>query len=96
MIEILNNAVNIFIEKCINGITVNKEKTAELLNSSLALVTALVPYLGYDKAAQLAQEAEKENIKIKELVMKKELFTEAELNKILSVEKLTRPAINFN
>lgn len=96
MIEIMNNAVKIFIEKCINGIKVNKERTAELLDSSLALVTALVPYLGYDKAAELAQEAEKENKKIKDLISQKELLSEAELKKILSVEKLTRPGRNFN
>jgi aspartate ammonia-lyase len=96
MIEIMNNSVKIFIKKCINGITVNKERTAELLNSSLALVTALVPHLGYDKAAELAQEAEKENKKIKELIIQKRLFSENEVNKILSVEKLTRPGTNFN
>lgn len=96
MIEIMNNAVKIFIEKCISGIKANKERAAELLNSSLVLVTVLVPYLGYDKAVELAHEAERENKKIKELILQKKLFSETELNKILSVERLTRPGTNFD
>lgn len=96
MIELMNNAVKIFIEKCISGIRVNKERTAELLNSSLALVTALVPYLGYDKAVELAHQAKDENKQIKELIIEKRLFSETELNKILSLERLTRPGVNFD
>ncbi len=96
MIELMNNAVKIFIEKCISGISVNKERTSELLNSSLALVTALVPYLGYDKAVELAHQAKEENKKIKELIIEKKLFPETKLKEILSVESLTRPGTNFD
>jgi fumarate hydratase class II len=54
-IRILSNAVALFSEKCIKGLTVDEERCHHLVEQSFALVTALVPVIGYDRAAELAK-----------------------------------------
>jgi fumarate hydratase class II len=56
-ITVLANSANKFADACVKGITVNKERCAELVARSLMLVTALNPILGYDKAAHVAKKA---------------------------------------
>jgi len=94
MMEIMKNSIKIFIDKCIKGITANRERAEELLNSSLASVTALVPYLGYDSAVEIAHKALKEELRIREAVLADGLLEEDKLDEILSVEKLTGPGLN--
>ena len=55
-----------FNERCVSGITANREKMAENVRNSLMLVTALNPVIGYEKAAQTAQKAFREGISLKE------------------------------
>ncbi len=58
-IEILANASRLLAEKCVDGITANRERCEELVERSLAMVTSLVPKIGYDAAAEIAKESVK-------------------------------------
>ncbi len=91
-IETLTNAVKTFVDNCISGITANKERCEELLNSSVGMVTALCPYIGYVKSADIAKEALKTGIPVKELVMKEGILTSSELEQILSPISMTEAA----
>ncbi len=85
----LKNAVNTLTENCIKGIKANKNKCSELLNNSLGIVTALCPYIGYKKSAEIAKEALKSNLTIKEVVLKQNLLSEEQLNNILDPSHMT-------
>ncbi|AZR73415.1 aspartate ammonia-lyase [Anoxybacter fermentans] len=91
--EIMKNGVDIFIEKCIKGIEANSERCKKLLDDSLGIITALVPYFGYDKCSQLAYQALNSKKPLKKLIIEKGLLTEAELEEILNIEKMTKPGI---
>lgn len=88
-ITCLTNAIDTFIVNCIDGIIANKERCEDLLNNSVGMVTALCPFIGYKKAAQLAKEALKTNTTIKSLVLKYEIMNEEQLNKVLNAELMT-------
>ena len=82
-IHLLSRAVTIFGEKCIKGISANLDKCTSNLEQSLALVTALVPAIGYDKAAALAKEAYETGKTVREVACKARILPEREVNKIL-------------
>jgi fumarate hydratase class II len=69
-ITLLADACNSFEVNCVVGIKANKPKIEKLLNESLMLVTALNPYIGYDKAASIAKTAHKEGTTLKEAALK--------------------------
>ncbi len=87
----LNNAVKTLTVNCIDGIQVNRERCEALVHESVGTVTALNPYIGYKKAAELAKEALKRNVRIKDLVLEKHLMDEATLEKILNPFAMTEP-----
>jgi len=82
-IQLLAGAVRALGEKCIRGIEVNEEKCASNLEQSLALATAFVPAIGYDKAASLAKEAYEKNKTIREVALENRVLPEEEIQKIL-------------
>jgi fumarate hydratase class II len=88
-IEILSNGINAFASRCVRGIQANRDRCRNYVEKNPALATALSPYLGYEKAAQLANQALKENISIRELVLKEKLMSEKELSNILNVQNMT-------
>ncbi len=90
-IEIFSGACRTLAEKCISGITVNKEKCRYYVENSMALATALNPYLGYDRAASLVKESLQTGETIKELVLKKGLLKKEMLDEILNPASLTKP-----
>jgi len=89
--EILKKGVDLFVEKCIKGIKPNRERCKEILEASLAQITALVPHLGYDRCSKLAYELLNSNKTLKELLKEKNLLSEEEIEKILTTENMTRP-----
>lgn len=89
-IETLKNAAATLVDNCISGITANEDRCMELLNKSVGIVTALCPYIGYKKAAEISKEALKTEISVKELVLREELLTEEELEKILNPVTMTQ------
>lgn len=88
----MKNAMATLTENCVKGITSNKKHCEELLEESVGTVTALCPYLGYKVSADLAKEALKRNVKIKDLVIEKGLLTKETLDKVLDPFTMTEPA----
>ncbi len=78
-------------ERCVRGITANRERARDLLDASTALVTALNPYIGYARASDIAREALATGRRVYDLVLEKKLMTQADLDAILKPEVLTRP-----
>ncbi|MBK8888936.1 MAG: class II fumarate hydratase [Dechloromonas sp.] len=64
-IRLLADGMASFDRHCVRGITANRERIAELMERSLMLVTALVPHIGYDKAAEIARRASREDTTLK-------------------------------
>jgi fumarate hydratase class II len=87
-ISLLSSSTRIFEEKLIIGLEANTEKLDENIQKNSILVTALVPKIGYDKAAEVAKEAVSKNVTIKEILVEKELIPESEIDELLDVEKL--------
>ena len=87
-ISLLTSSTRIFEEKLIIGLEANTEKLDENIQKNSILVTALVPKIGYDKAAEVAKEAVAKNVTIKEILVEKELIPESEIDELLDVEKL--------
>ena len=85
----LKNAVDTLNENCIKGLTANEKRCNELLMSSVGVVTALCPYIGYKKAAELAKEALSSNKDIKTLVLEKRLLDGDLLDKVLDPKNMT-------
>jgi fumarate hydratase class II len=68
-IRLLTDGMHSFEHHCVQGITANRERVAELLERSLMLVTALAPHIGYDKAAEIAKRAHHEGTTLKDAAL---------------------------
>ena len=91
-IDLLGDSSKNFARYCVRGIKANKEKIKKDLDNSLMLVTALAPKIGYDKAAQIAKRALKNNTTLKTEVIKSGLMNEKEYHKIVDPKKMIQPA----
>lgn len=89
-IETLENATRTFVDNCITGITANEERCKELLDQSVGTATALCPYIGYKKSAEIAKTALKTGKTVTTLVLEGGLLTEAELQDILNPVAMTQ------
>ncbi|MBO1306700.1 class II fumarate hydratase [Enterococcus sp. 669A] len=87
-IRLLGDALESFTDHCLAGITVNKERMAELLSSSLMLVTALNSHIGYDKGAEIAKKAFNEGTTLKEAALTLGYVTEEEYDQWVRPEKM--------
>jgi aspartate ammonia-lyase len=85
----LNGAVKTLKVNCIDGIVANKEHCEELLYDSVGIITALCPYIGYKKSAEIAKKALKENRKVKDLILEEKILDEKTLEKILDPFAMT-------
>lgn len=92
-IEIMTRAIVIFKEKCIQGIQVNEENCKQNLLYSASLATALTHYIGYEKAANIAKKANKENKTIKEIVLEEKILSQEQVEKILNPHQIINPGI---
>lgn len=90
-ITLLANASNTLVDRCVKGLTVNKERCAELIEKSLALVTSLVPVIGYDKSAALAKEAYKSGKTIRELLTENKVLPKDQIDKLLDAKTMLAP-----
>lgn len=83
-ITLLASAASVFAEKCILGITANQKACAAYIEKSLALVTGMVPEIGYDRAAALAKKAYETGKTIREIALEEGILTEDKLDQLLS------------
>jgi aspartate ammonia-lyase len=86
---LLYNASIAFREKCISGITVNNRVLEHYMETTVGIVTALNPVIGYEKATELANEAYKSNKGILEVIREKHVLTEEQIRQLLDPVKLT-------
>jgi fumarate hydratase class II len=89
-IELLTRASDALLVKCVEGIKADRARCEEMIERSLAMITALVPKLGYDQAAAIAKEAYETGRTIREVVRERRLLDEEELNRALAAEGMTR------
>ena len=92
-IEFSANVVKVFAEKCVTGIEANEERCNQLVEQSLAMVTALAPMIGYDAAAKIAKESFTSGKTVREVCQEHKLLPEDKLNKILDPWRMTEPGI---
>lgn len=90
-IRLLSSAIESFNDHCAQSIEPNIARLNELKDRSLMLVTALTPYIGYDKAAQAAKKAHHEGTSLKEAVLNMNLMTAAEFDARVKPEEMVHP-----
>src|SRR5215467_11007238 len=90
-IRLLANVVDAFTEKCVRGIIANEARCEELVELSMAMVTALAPKIGYDRAAEIAKESVQTGKTVRELCREKKILPEKELNAALDPVGMTEP-----
>ncbi len=87
--HLLYNVSIAFRTKCIDGITVNEKVLAHYMETTVGIVTALNPIVGYEKATELANDAYKSGKGILEIIREKKILTEAQITELLDPVKLT-------
>jgi aspartate ammonia-lyase len=87
--SLLNNTSALLRTKCIDGITVNERVLSRYMETTVGIVTALNPVLGYEKATELAGEAYKSGKGILEIIREKKLLSELQIKELLDPIKLT-------
>jgi aspartate ammonia-lyase len=87
--HLLYNTSKLLRTKCIDGITLNEKVLAHYMETTVGIVTALNPVLGYDKATELAQEAYSSGKGILEIIREKHILTEQQIKELLDPAKLT-------
>ncbi|PSG97681.1 aspartate ammonia-lyase [Thermoplasmatales archaeon SW_10_69_26] len=88
-IELLANVSRIFDEKCVAGIEANEEQAESFVEQSTAIVTALNPYIGYEKASKVAKQAFREGKTVRQVVVEEGLMDEDEVDEALDVRAMT-------
>ncbi|HEU4556830.1 MAG TPA: aspartate ammonia-lyase [Longimicrobium sp.] len=89
--DMLARGAIVLRERCVVGITANRDRLREMVYHSIGLVTALVPFIGYEKSAALAKEALATGRGVYELVREKGWLTDERLAEILMPEAMTQP-----
>ena len=87
--RILTNAAMVFAEKCVAGITANREMCAYWVERSAALATALAPQIGYSSAAEISKRSVKEGVLIRELVKRDKILPDDQIDDVLDLKKMT-------
>jgi fumarate hydratase class II len=90
-VRLLHDATASFVEFCISGIELNRTQIEEHLKHSLMLVTALNPHIGYDKAAQVAKNAHKKKISLRESAIELGYLTGEQFDAMVIPEEMTHP-----
>src|SRR5215213_7649119 len=90
-VRLLHDATHSFVEFCISGIELNRAQIDKYVKHSLMLVTALNPYIGYDKAAQVAKNAHKKKISLRESAIELGYLTGDQFDAMVIPEEMTHP-----
>jgi fumarate hydratase class II len=90
-ISLLENALRLLDERCVQGIRAEAETCARRVEGSLALAAALVRRIGYDRAAEVAKRASEQGKTIRQIVLEEHLLTEPEANEILDPHRMLGP-----
>ena len=88
-IRILTNTAVVFNEKCVAGIEAHEDMCAYWVERSAALATALMPHIGYAKAAELSKQSVKEGVLVRDMVKRDKLLPADEIDDVLDLRKMT-------
>ena len=92
-VSILAAACDAFRVKAVDGIGANRERCRELLEKNPSIATALNAYVGYDEAASVAKEAAKNAESVRDVVKRRGLLSDQQLDEVLNVREMTEPGI---
>ena len=90
-LDMLTAGVRTLSERCIRGITANVDHCRDLVESSIGVVTALVPVIGYERAGSVAKEALNSGRSVREILLEAGDLDEEEIDRLLSPEAMTGP-----
>ncbi|WP_096435949.1 aspartate ammonia-lyase [Alteribacter populi] len=90
---ILQNGISVFREFAIEGITANIDRCRELVETSVGIITAINPHVGYETAARIAKEAISTGLSVREICIERGILTKEELDRILDPKEMTNPGI---
>lgn len=89
----IRHAARTFNNLAIADLQIDSDACQESIDNSYTLITAITPFLGYDVAYSIADEAKSRNIKVKEVILERGLMTEDDINKLLNPTDMTSPGI---
>ncbi len=92
-IALLSNVARTFADRCVKGIEANEPRAKELLEKNPSIATALNPYVGYDEATEVAKEAARRGLSVRDVVEEKGLLKPEEINEALDVRAMTEPGL---
>jgi len=92
-IDITARGCDAFRARAVEGIGVNRERCRDLLEKNPSIATALNAYIGYDEAAAVAKESAKNYESVRDVVKRRGLLTDAQLDEVLNVRDMTEPGI---
>ncbi len=92
-LDLVHGVVPAFIERCISGIEADAERCRQQVEEHYGLVVALVPYLGYDVASDVARDASQSGRSVKDVILERRLLTADELEIVMAPEEMTKPGI---
>lgn len=90
-VRLIHDSCHGFVDYCIAGIELDRERIDEYLNDSLMLVTALNQHIGYDNAAKIAKNAHKKRTSLKESAVELGLLTAEQFDELVIAEDMTHP-----
>ena len=91
-IQILASASENFAKKCVSGLKAT-DKGPEMVEQGLAIVTTLVPHIGYDKSAAIAKKAQMTGKTVRDIAAEETAFSGEELDEILDPTSMTEPGL---
>jgi fumarate hydratase, class II len=86
---LLANGCRAFTQRCVAGIQANPERCKELLERNPSIATALNPLIGYDRAAEVAKEAAKDGVSVRDVVLRRGLIPADQIDEALDVRAMT-------
>ncbi|MBE0596660.1 MAG: class II fumarate hydratase [Desulfuromonadales bacterium] len=92
-IELLAQGVEQFTDKCVRDLQADRQRCESLIEESLAMVTALAPVIGYDRAAKIAKVAYETGSTVREVAKAEKVLPAAELDRLLDPRPMTEPGI---
>ena len=93
-IDTIAYAVNTFVDNCVIGITANETRCRYFVENSVGIITTICPYVGYQKAAEIAKEAIKTGESVRKLIIEKGLLTKEQMDEIMDPVQMTEPGIS--
>jgi fumarate hydratase class II len=90
-IRLLANVSNLFVERCLDGLEIDRARATGQVENSLAMVTALVPAIGYDAAARIAKQCAETGRTVREICLEQRVLAPDELERLLDPRAQTKP-----